>query len=373
MERVVIFGGSFDPPTKAHLGVIHALADRFDRVIVVPSRISPFKIGADALDGKTRIDLLRSCGLDANVSVSDCEINAEGVSYSYLTVEKYKAKYPDLYFCVGTDMLYSLDKWKNAEYLAKNVIFYIVKRPFYDVSELLIKRLTDFGFKFEFSDFVGEEGSSSEVKIAVAFDKVSSVAPQPVADYIEDNSLYRTYCPITDLYAKYGLKETRIQHTYRVAKASVVLAGIYGEDASKTIRAALWHDIAKYVSISQAQNLGLILPQEAYSCPQPVLHSFLGEAIARYEGEKDENVLAAIRNHTCARAGMSKLEMIVYLADMVEEGRDFAGVDIIRAAAKESLTKGMEVALTHVIEHLKSSGKEIYPPTLEAYEYYRNN
>ena len=370
MERVVIFGGSFDPPTNAHVALIGELSARFDRVIVVPSRVSPFKTDVKALDGKERMELLASCRFPSNVEISDCEIASEGVSYTYLTVEKYKKIYPELYFCVGTDMLYTLDKWKNAGYLAENVIFYVVKRPFYDVSAEHIERLEKFGFKFESAPFVGEDGSSSEVKIAVAFDRVSDAVPAKIAEYITENSLYRAYCPITALYGKYGLKQTRIEHTHRVAKKEVVMARIHSLDADKAIRAALWHDIGKYVSLERAKQLGLSLDEAAQECPEAVLHSFVGEAIARREGEKDEEVLGAVRNHTCGKRNMSPLEMLIYLADMTEEGRAFEGVDEIRRAQSRSLEEGMRAALEHTVSYLRGKDRNIYSPTLEAYDYY---
>ena len=55
MKRTALFGGSFDPLTKAHLAVVEKLSERFDEVIVMPSKISPFKQDLVAVDGKIRL------------------------------------------------------------------------------------------------------------------------------------------------------------------------------------------------------------------------------------------------------------------------------------------------------------------------------
>ena len=59
MRKTAIFGGSFDPPTNAHYALGVQLSRRFDRVIVVPAYISPFKKAGAELDGTQRIRLLR--------------------------------------------------------------------------------------------------------------------------------------------------------------------------------------------------------------------------------------------------------------------------------------------------------------------------
>ena len=75
--RRVIFGGSFDPPTLAHLDMGLKLAERFDQTIVVPAYISPFKKGGAELDGSERELLLKKLfGSNDKITVSAEEIAA---------------------------------------------------------------------------------------------------------------------------------------------------------------------------------------------------------------------------------------------------------------------------------------------------------
>lgn len=51
MRKIALFGGSFDPVQNGHVEFIRLLAARFDKTIVVPCRISPFKTEADIASG----------------------------------------------------------------------------------------------------------------------------------------------------------------------------------------------------------------------------------------------------------------------------------------------------------------------------------
>jgi predicted HD superfamily hydrolase involved in NAD metabolism len=108
--------------------------------------------------------------------------------------------------------------------------------------------------------------------------------------------------------------------------------------------------------------------------PEPVMHQFTGAYIAaNLFNIQDEDILNAIRYHTSGRENMSDLEKLIYISDMVEEGRNFDGVEEIRAAFETSLNSGMMSALTHQVNYLSKDNKKIYPLTMRAYEYMRKN
>ena len=108
--------------------------------------------------------------------------------------------------------------------------------------------------------------------------------------------------------------------------------------------------------------------------PEPVLHQFTGAYAARHAYNiEDEEILNAVRYHTSGRAGMSLLEQLIFLADMVEDGRDFPGAAELRKlyyAEDNSLDFTMFEALRETLYHLQAKGGEIYPLTREAYEYF---
>lgn len=374
MERAIaLFGGSFDPLTNAHLSVIRNLAQRFERVVVVPSHISPFKQDANALCDETRLAFLDECCKNwTNVEISRFETDSDEVSYTYKTVAHYKTDGMQLYFVIGTDMIDGLDRWKNIAQLSQNAIFYVINRPYFGISEQKLECLKTLGYRFRFADFDGEEGSSSLLKVALAFNKESEVAPAIVCEYVRENGLYSDYEFIVKAYEKFGMKQSRIDHTYRAVKVGIILAKTYNESLENTIMALLMHDIGKYVSAKQLQSMGIPC-SNVDDYPDPVRHCFTSKAIAKhYLGVKNEDVLSAIENHTTARAKMSMLEKIVFIADYIEEGRTFDGVENARKLAYTDIDRAIIVALQQTIDHLKKEPQTIDERTISALEYLKN-
>ena len=99
------------------------------------------------------------------------------------------------------------------------------------------------------------------------------------------------------------------------------------------------------------------------------MHAPLGAILAEREyGISDEEILSAIRFHTTGHAGMTKLEKIVALADMTEPGRDFPGVDEIRAISKRDLDAAMRERLTRSMAHVEERGLVLHPRSMETLE-----
>ena len=118
MKRIAIYGGSFDPPHKGHKLLAENLAGVCDaeRVIIIPTALSPFKSSSSA----TAEDRLNMCRLFFNESlfeVSDIEIKRGGKSYTVDTLTQIKEENPDseLFLFMGDDMLLSFDKWYKHE------------------------------------------------------------------------------------------------------------------------------------------------------------------------------------------------------------------------------------------------------------------
>lgn len=368
--RRVIFGGSFDPPTLAHLDMGLKLAERFDQTIVVPAYISPFKKGGAELDGSERELLLKKL-FDGNdkITVSDEEIAAGGTSYSYMTAQKLYNPDDELYIAIGSDGLASLDKWARTDILAEIVTFYVVERPYFKVKQAELDNARKI-FKVEIAPFVGKEGSSSLLRVAVAFGKSAEVVPPVVVEYIRNRGLYRDYDYIVSRYPEFDMKKSRAEHIYRTTKAAILLAKLNNVSTDKAIKAALYHDIGKYVSREKLENLGIAWTNEIEELPESCRHQLTGEAIAnKCFGETDSDVLAAIATHTTGAKNMSALQKVIFAADYIEEGRDFDGLDKIRELTYDNLDEGVIAILKNTIAYLEASGQEIAPVTREACEY----
>lgn len=168
-----------------------------------------------------------------------------------------------------------------------------------------------------------------------------------------------------------NLDSHRITHSFNTASVASRLAKIHGADADKAYIAGLLHDIAKGMCSNglakAAKNYG-ILPDEYEKNNQELLHGRLGAAMANMMLEiNDEDILNAIRWHTTGRAGMSLLEKIVYIADLIEPSRDFDDIESIRELAQKDIDAAMCLALQKVMEFVKCKGFSLHPNSIRAY------
>lgn len=171
-------------------------------------------------------------------------------------------------------------------------------------------------------------------------------------------------------YIKEVLPEKRYIHTLGVAETAVRLAETYGADKEKAELAALLHDMAKYRDRDEMKR---IIQNEPLDLRLLLFHHELWHApVGAYLCEKelgitDREVLDAIMYHTTGRAGMPLLEKIIYIADYIEPGRKFAGVERVREVAFEDLEKAMRRAATQSIQFLMEKKQRVFPETLECY------
>lgn len=170
------------------------------------------------------------------------------------------------------------------------------------------------------------------------------------------------------------LGKNRYEHSIRTAEYAKYLAKIYDVDIEKAYLAGLLHDCGKYADydkmIADCKNYNQMIPYLNMNY-KSVIHAKFGAIIAkeRYEVD-DENILNAIHYHATGRANMTKLEMIVYLADIIEEDRDYDGVEKLRKLADESLEEAMVLALSRIVTKLSSSKLYVVQSTIEAYNYF---
>lgn len=374
-KGLALFGGSFNPPTNAHLSIIGNLSVRFEQVVVMPAAISPFKPDAKKIPGNVRYGLLSSlCESFPNVTVSRYELDEKGVSYTYKTLEYLKRTEKDLFLVVGSDNIEQLSGWKNMSEIISLACFYVVPRPFFPVtahSRVVLDRL---GCRYIIADFTGSDGASTMVPVAAAFGRLREIVPDKVADYIEENGLCRDYEYINALYDRFCVKQIRRDHIYRTAEAAVALANIYGVNSDSAIKAALYHDCGKYVSVEQLERDGYVFDEEAHNASKPVEHCYTGEVIARDVAfESDPEILRAIRLHTTGGVNMTMLEKIIFCADCIEEGRTTPGVERIRLKAAENIDEAMLMILDDTIKYLTDKNAVIDRRTIACREWLAKN
>jgi len=166
------------------------------------------------------------------------------------------------------------------------------------------------------------------------------------------------------------LTEQRFQHTLRVAETAVRLAEKYHADPNKAELAGILHDYAKYRNLDEMKRWirESMLPKDLLDYHHELWHGPVGALLARRElGVSDEEVLDAVHYHTTGRAHMGKLEMIIFLADYIEPGRNFPGIEEVREAAQKSLLKATWLASRNTIQYLIGKQATVYPDSFHAY------
>ena len=164
----------------------------------------------------------------------------------------------------------------------------------------------------------------------------------------------------------------RLGHSIRVMKEAEKLAKGYGVNVEKASIAGLLHDCGRYQDksylLKKAQEFGIIL-DEIYKKNDNLVHALLGVEVAKREyGISDKDVLNAIRYHTTGRENMSLLEKIVYMADYIEPGREFDGLDRIRSLCYESkdINKALIGAIDNTIIYILNNKAIIHEDTIKA-------
>jgi len=141
--KSAIFGGSFDPPHLGHIEIVNkALKSGIDKIIIMPNYLNPLKHTFSA-PPELRLRWLKEIFKDfKNVEVSDFEISQKRPVYSIATIKHFK---PD-YFIIGSDNLYTLDKWHRIDEILKKVEFIVSTRGTVDknlLSKYNIKKVLD--------------------------------------------------------------------------------------------------------------------------------------------------------------------------------------------------------------------------------------
>ncbi len=134
MERIGLFGGSFDPVHLGHLLVAQAAYEELHlaRLFFVPASQSPFKPESQLAPAAARLRMLRLALAGQNhYEVDDQEIKRGGTSFSIDTVRDYVSRYPavEIFYLIGADHVSQLPKWRAAEELARLVEFVVIPRP----------------------------------------------------------------------------------------------------------------------------------------------------------------------------------------------------------------------------------------------------
>lgn len=390
MNKIGIFGGTFDPIHNMHLQMAEAAFNQFDLeyVLMMPTPNPPHKRGESIVDIDDRCNMVKIALDDSDKLIfSDFELDRTGPVYSSDTIELFKNKNPDteIYFIIGGDSLLNIDKWHEPERLLKKVTLSTAFRDGgnYDNFQKKVEEVREkYGCKVCVINMLYSDISSTEIrkKFICGMD-ISNDVPKGVRTYINQNNLYKDEAYYQTENIKNSLRgiqdKYRYAHTLGVAETAFKMAKCYGYDMHKAYLAGLLHDCAKSVpdnekiQICEENNIEI---SDAEKFNPFLLHAKAGVFLAKDKyGIADEDILSSIRFHTTGNINMSLLEKIIFVADYIEPGRDKApDLEILRKLAYEDIDRTVYLILRDTLAHLKERGaKNIDKNTVRAYDYYK--
>ncbi len=383
MERIGIYGGTFNPPHVGHIRAAQYAIDvlRLSKLLLIPSYIAPHKkLPPNSPTPEQRAQMLQIAAGE-RMEVSDIEITRGGTSYTYQTVEKLSGLYPDkeLVLFMGTDMFLTFFSWREQKRILEKASIGVFYRG--DAGEL--EQIADQKAKMEADGikvYLVENQvtaiSSTELRRLLVFRCAASFLPEGVEDYIRSNGLYGTQkdyrrLPMEELeQVVVGLlKPNRVTHVLGCRDTAAELARFWGVDETDAARAGLLHDITKALDgplqLTLCQEYGMVLGDFSRQNPK-TLHAFTGSLVAERIFGENREVVAAIRSHTTGKANMTTLEKILYVADYMEPTRDFPGVEELRRLSYENLDKALKLGLQMTLKLLEQRGQGISPESAEA-------
>lgn len=202
-EKIILFGGSFDPVHRGHLEVAQAAKEALDaaRVIFIPAKRSPLKDQFPTADASDRLEMIRlAIAGRPGFEVSDCELKRPDPSYTLDTVREFREKLPPqtvLYWLVGADAVRQLPHWYRVHELLELCEFAVMYRAGYslpDFSQLegqfsseQVDRLRRNVVAVPLIDI-----SSTEVRRRLESDEpTEDLLPGAVCKYIQAKGLYQ--------------------------------------------------------------------------------------------------------------------------------------------------------------------------------------
>lgn len=166
------------------------------------------------------------------------------------------------------------------------------------------------------------------------------------------------------------MKPSRFQHVLRVEACSIQLAEKYGASMEACSLAALLHDFAKEHDAESMKEIVLSegMDSEMTDYGSEIMHGPVGAYYAEMVFRiTDEAILDAIRQHTIGGETMTLIGKVLFVADYIESGRAFKGVDEARRLAEISLDEAAYFKIEKTIIHLVKKELPIYPGTIYVY------
>lgn len=357
MERLIVFGGSFDPVHNGHIRIAQAasLALNAD-VVFVPAAHPRFKeTNASPADRLAMLKLAVASSTSGSFYVDPLEIKRNAPEdYSLDTIRELAKKNPKrkLVLLIGADQVNEFPRWHEAATLAQEAEIAFVSRDGIAVDENIVSEFHMTRLTYDKAGPV----SSTAVRNLQSID-----VPPKVLEYIETHNLY-----FMKKVASY-LSESRFAHSLSVAHLALLIATrnrIINPESAYI--AGLLHDIGKGLTEADAREIVKREFPEYAAYPAWSLHQFTGSYLAKKDfGITDEAVLDAIAYHCTGKPHMSPLAKIIYSSDKIEPTRGYDSTKMINKCLKNYYV-GFLTVLSENQKFMKEKGYDMNIPLSQA-------
>ncbi len=395
--KIGVYGGTFNPPHLGHLAAARAAIEalELDKLLLIPAAVPPHKdLPQETPSLEHRLAMVEKMAdglqMPKVVEVSRLELERDGKSYTSDTLKEIHAQYPgaQLWLLMGTDMFLTLHQWHDPEEILKLAGICAFGRREQDGEVIFAPQRAFLEEQYganvvtmTLPDLVNI--SSTQLRDLLARGEGAKYLHPSIYGYILMNGLYGTHADLKHLdipelrACSYSMvKEKRVRHIRGTEEEAVRLAKRWGADETMARRAGILHDCTKYLELDEQLGLcrkyGVEL-DELEQVAVKLLHSKTGACIARdVFGEPDE-VFWAIYWHTTAKADMTTLEKILYVADYMEPNRDFDGVERLRELAYRDLDKALLLGVETTIQEMKDRKLPVHKNTIQAQAWLREH
>tara|TARA_B100001750_G_C15365856_1_gene524697 strand:+ start:143 stop:703 length:561 start_codon:yes stop_codon:yes gene_type:complete len=185
--RIGLFGGTFDPPHKAHVAIVENAINILDKIIIMPNRTSPEENKTSIAPAGQRTEMLNLVFNHNKVTIDDFEINSKNINYTYNSLKYLVKKYnkDNIVLIIGEDQINKLSNWYNADWILNHIEILCFKR-----TKTTSNFKTNF-LKVRYVDF-DMRVSSTDIRNRIKNNRdVENVLSKDVYNYILKKGLYK--------------------------------------------------------------------------------------------------------------------------------------------------------------------------------------